>query len=398
MYGKELDEKSYEAIINDIVREKYSNIFLASFIGACAGNNMTIKEICYLTKAMIASGTKLQWDTPVVMDKHCIGGLPGNRTTMIVVPIVTSLGITMPKTSSRAITSPAGTADVMEAVAPVTLDTRKIKEVVHREGGCIAWGGSVKLSPADDILIRVERALDIDSEGQMIASILSKKAAAGSTHVLIDIPVGPTAKIRTPESASRLSHQLYETARYIGINIKVLLTDGTQPVGNGIGPALEASDVLSVLRNEKNAPRDLRDRSLLIASEILEQSGRFRKEEAWRQSEKILTEGKAFEKFIAICNAQGGFREPARAAYTKDIHAGSSGTVTKIDTRRLARVAKLAGAPSCPSAGLYLHKHLNDLVNAGEAIITLHAESKGELEYALNYLETQVDVVRIDGE
>ena len=196
MYGKELNDNELQNIIDDIVKGQYSNIEVAAFITACAGDNLTIHEIIGLTKAMVDSGKKLSWNKPIIVDKHCVGGLPGNRTTPIVVAIIAQYGLTIPKTSSRAITSPAGTADTLETITEVNLDINQIKKVVEKENGCFVWGGSIKLSPADDILIRIERALDIDSEGQMIASVLSKKIAAGSTHVVIDIPIGQSKNRR----------------------------------------------------------------------------------------------------------------------------------------------------------------------------------------------------------
>ena len=138
----------------------------------------------------------------------------------------------------------------METLAPVELDTAAMRRVVEREGGCIVWGGAATLSPADDMLIRVERPLDLDSEGQLVGSVLSKKKAAGSTHVVIDMPIGPTAKVRSEEAAARLSALLEGVGKAIGLTLRVLTTDGRQPVGRGIGPALEARDVLAVLQGQ----------------------------------------------------------------------------------------------------------------------------------------------------
>ena len=189
IYSKELTESDYMEIINDVTEGLYSNIELAAFVTACAGNNsMKLNEIVYLTKAMINAGQKIKWEQSVIYDKHCVGGLPGNRTTPIVVSIIAAAGLIIPKTSSKAITSPAGTADMMETITNVNLTIDDIKNVVRKENACLVWGGGVKISPADDLLIYVEKALNIDSEAQMVASVLSKKAAAGSTHVLIDIP------------------------------------------------------------------------------------------------------------------------------------------------------------------------------------------------------------------
>jgi thymidine phosphorylase len=317
IYGEKLNQQAFNEIIHDIADEKYSNVFLSSFVTACSGNNMSIDEICFLTRAMIDAGNKLDWGMDIVADKHCVGGLPGNRTTMIVVPIIAALGISIPKTSSRAITSPAGTADAMEVLTNVTLSLDEMRKVLHKENGFIAWSGCMKLSPADDIIIRVEKSLDINSEAQMITSILSKKGAAGSTHCVIDIPVGPTAKVKDMDAANSLSIRLKEVAGFIGLNIESNFSNGLQPVGFGIGPALEARDVLSVLQNHTNAPGDLKKQAIKIAAKIIQMVMKTNEAEAARLATDKIESGKAFGKLIAICEAQGRFKEPQFAKYNK---------------------------------------------------------------------------------
>jgi thymidine phosphorylase len=395
VYGERLSEAALNGIVKDIAAGRYSDVHLAAFITACAGGRIDLKEMVALTRAMIGAGERLAWDHAPVMDKHSVGGLPGNRTTLIVVPIIAAFGLTMPKTSSRAITSPAGTVDTMETLAPVNLDIGAMRRVVEREGGCIVWGGAVGLSPADDILIRVERPLDFDSPEQVVPSIISKKAAAGSTHVLIDIPVGPTAKVRSRGAAETLRIHLNEVGKAVGLNIRVLMTDGTQPVGRGIGPALEAEDVLSVLRGEPGAPRDLADRSVLLAGEILELSGRVGGGEGKKIAKTILEDGRAWKKFQAICEAQGGMREPPKAAYRYEVVAPYKGIVSGIENRRLARVAKLSGAPRNRSAGVYLRAFPGTRVEKGDPLFTVYAEAPGELDYALDYINGQTEIVSI---
>ena len=256
VYGHALSAPALAGIVRDVAENHYSAIELAAFVTACAGDRLDEAETIALTRAMIDVGERLDWPRAPVVDKHSVGGLPGNRTTMLVVPIVASCGLLMPKTSSRAITSPAGTADAMETVAPVDLSLSAMRRVVEQEGGCIVWGGAVRLSPADDVIIRVERPLDLDSEGQLVASVLSKKAAAGSTHVVIDIPVGPTAKVRSAEAARRLGDRLVRVGDAVGLVVDIMPGDGTQPIGRGIGPALEARDVLAVLQNDAEAPAE----------------------------------------------------------------------------------------------------------------------------------------------
>ncbi|MGQ0740999.1 MAG: thymidine phosphorylase family protein [Alphaproteobacteria bacterium] len=366
IYGHALKENALHAIARDIAEDKYSDIHISAFITACATRLLSRAEILGLTRAMVSVGDRLSWDADVVADKHSVGGLPGNRTTPIIVPIVAALGLTMPKTSSRAITSPAGTADTMETLAPVDLDTAAIHRVVEREGGCIVWGGAVKLSPADDILIRVERALDIDTEGQLIASVLSKKIAAGATHLVVDMPVGPTAKVRTKEAASALAAGLAAVAKAFGIRLKVIECEGSQPIGRGIGPALEARDVLRVLQRAPDAPRDLRDRAVALAGALLELGGAAPRGGGPSLAAKALDDGRAWTKFQRICEAQGGARVPPKSKHRQPLLAKHSGKLNAIDNRKIARLAKLAGAPDAKAAGVELHVRLGESIDKSQ--------------------------------
>ncbi|MEH6471457.1 MAG: thymidine phosphorylase family protein [Halopseudomonas sp.] len=395
VFGHKLKPKQIYAIVDDIAAGRYADVHLAAFITACADSQLDTDEIIALTRAMVDTGSQLNWHTDVVVDKHCVGGLPGNRTSPILVSILAAIGLTMPKTSSRAITSPAGTADTMETLTEVSLTLEKMQQVVQQHGGCLAWGGSVKLSPADDLLIRVERALDIDSEGQLIASVLSKKLAAGATHVLIDIPVGPTAKVRDQASADKLSKQFRDVASALGLQLRIVISDGSQPVGRGIGPALEASDIVAVLQNNVNAPQDLKKRAIMLAGELLEMSDHVAAGKGRKLARKVLESGQAWAKFEAICQAQGGLKTPPTAHYRYNLVAEQTGHIATIDNRLLAQVAKLAGAPADKAAGIVIYKKLNDPVKAGETLLTLHAESPGELDYAVEFLSSHSELITV---
>jgi thymidine phosphorylase len=324
IYGNRLDGPALRAIMSDVVKGWYSDVHLSSFITACAAVPLGRDETVALTRAMVEVGDRLTWSNGPILDKHSVGGLPGNRTTPIVVAIVAAHGLTIPKTSSRAITSPAGTADTMETLAPVDLDLPAIRRVVERESGCVVWGGAVRLSPADDILIRVERALDIDSEGQLIASVLSKKIAAGSTRLVIDMPVGPTAKVRSPEAAQALSSALSDVAQVFGLETTVVIADGAQPVGRGIGPALEARDVLAVLQQTAHAPQDLQAHACKLAGALLELGGKVGKGGGASLAAQTLRDGRAWQKFQRICEAQGGMRTPPHARQRRPLPAPAS--------------------------------------------------------------------------
>ncbi|GGB92420.1 putative thymidine phosphorylase [Marinobacterium zhoushanense] len=382
-----LNQRQLQAIVNDVLAGRYTDVHIASFLTACA-NHLDIDEIAYLTQAMVDVGTRLEWpEADIVVDKHCIGGLPGNRTTPIVVSIVAAAGLTIPKTSSRSITSPAGTADTMEVITPVDLDLESIRRVVREQGACLAWGGNVSLSPVDEILIRVEKAMDIDSQGQLVASVLSKKIAAGSTHVLIDIPVGRTAKVRSKSAAQALQRVFEQVGGRLGLVVKPVITDGSQPIGRGIGPAFEAEDVLAVLGNLDDAPDDLRARALFLAGQILEMAKVEAPGSGENRARELLSSGAAWHKFKAICAAQGGFRELPVPSYRYSVLADRDGVVKAIDNRKLARLAKLAGAPNARAAGVRLLVKVGDKVVRGDPLIELCAETSGELKYAQTYLE-----------
>ncbi|QNM96260.1 thymidine phosphorylase family protein [Chitinimonas koreensis] len=395
IYGQRLDEDQFAGLVADAVSGRLSDLHLAALVSACAGDKLDLAESLALTRAMVQAGERLSWSRHPVMDKHCVGGLPGNRTTPIVVAIAAAAGLLMPKTSSRAITSPAGTADTMEVLAPVELDSAAIRRVVERTGGCVVWGGAMRLSPADDVLIRIERPLGLDSDGLMVASILSKKLAAGAERVLLDLPVGPTAKVRDAAGAGRLAARLRAVGQQLGLEVDIAVTDGRQPVGRGIGPALEARDVLQVLRGEPTAPADLRERALLLAGRILEMGGAAATGLGLVRATELLDGGQAWQRFQAICEAQGGMRTLPRAPLTETMTAPAPGRVSAIDNRVLARIAKLAGAPQSPAAGLDLHVRLDDAVEAGQPLYTLHAEAPGELRYALAYARENLTAIAL---
>lgn len=396
IYGNELLPEEIEKIIFDIVAGYYSDIHISAFLTACAGKNLNLKEILSLTQAMVKTGDKLCWDEKIIVDKHCIGGLPGNRTTPIVVSIVSAFGLTMPKTSSRAITSPAGTADSMEVLTNVEFSADEVKKIIAREKGCIVWGGSASLSPADDILIRIERVLDLDSEGQLVASIMSKKIAVGSSHVVIEIPVGPTAKMRNLKRANILGNYLKKIGKYLDIKVKIIVTDGSEPIGRGIGPALEARDFVAVLKNEKDAPQDLRSRALMLAGEVLEFSSKVKKGQGKILAEEILSSGKAWQKFQDICRAQGGMKEILQAKYIHPCLAQKDGVISAIDNRHIAMLAKLAGAPLDKEAGVDLFVKVNQEIRKNDPLFAIHTGSVVTLEYVLDYFKDNHDLIQIE--
>jgi len=381
--GERLTLDEYRGITRDIKGNRYSRIEIAAFLVSCTETGMERDEVLSLTRAMVETGKRLDWSEPLVVDKHCIGGIPGNRTSMLIVPIVAAHGMLIPKTSSRAITSPAGTADTMGVLAHVELSPDQLHNIVRRERACLAWGGKARLAPVDDILIAVERPLSLDSPGQMVASILAKKIAAGSTHLLIDIPVGPTAKVRSRSAALRLRKLFEYTGDHLGLQLEVVITDGRQPIGRGIGPVLEARDVMQVLNNHPDAPADLREKTLQLAGRILEFDPDMRGGQGYVIARDILDSGRALAKMEALIEAQGeNPGRPTPGKLQQPVLASASGMITDIDNLQMAHIARLAGAPMDPGAGVDLHRKLDEQVKQGDHLYTIHAEFPADFHFA----------------
>jgi len=384
--GERLGREDFHAIIKDIAEHRYSKIELSAFVVATNRGELDREEVFHLTEAMVASGRRLDWRERLVVDKHCIGGIPGNRTSMLVVPIIAAHGLVCPKTSSRAITSPAGTADTMEVLSNVELPFDRLSEIVRDHRACLAWGGTADLSPADDVLISVERPLSLDSPGQMVASILSKKIAAGSNHLVLDIPIGPTAKVRSMPEAQKLRRLFEYVARRLDLSLDVVITDGRQPIGNGIGPVLEARDVMRVLENHPLAPMDLRQKTLRLAGRLLECDPDIRGGDGYAIARDILDSGRALEKMRAIIEAQGAkpfdHNHPQLGALSFDVFAPQAGVVTGIDNVQIARIARFAGAPKVPGAGVDLACKLGDTVAEGALLYRVYAAYPADLEFA----------------
>lgn len=378
--GGTLTKQEINAIIKDVVDNMFSETELTYFVSACYTNKLSLEEAADLTNAIVSNGDTLSFGKGMVLDKHSIGGVSG-RVTIMVVPIVAAAGFIMPKTSSRAITSASGTSDAFEILAPVTLGIEKIKEVIKETNGCMVWGGAMNIAGADDKLIRVRHPLSIDPEGMLLASILAKKKAVGATHVLIDIPYGYEAKIATKREAEELGKKFVKLGRLLKMHIDYVLTDGSQPIGNGVGPALEVADILSALRGD--GPNDLREKAILISTKLLEMVGVKKARETVLE---ILDSGRAYAKLLQIIRAQGGrkhIRLP-KARFYHSIKATHDGTVTHISNKAVAKLARCAGAPRDKAAGLYLRIKKGDVVKKGDVLFTIYAQTKRSLDYAVS--------------
>ncbi len=381
-----LNQLEFEKIISDIVKNALTEPEIAYFVSAIYKCGMSIKEIEYLIRAIVGSGNVIKLRGKVA-DKHCIGGIAGNRTTPIVISICAAAGLKMPKTSSRAITSAAGTADAIECLASVDFSIKEIKRIIKKNNACMVWGGSLGLAPADDKIIQIEKLMNLDPEPQLLASILSKKLSVDSKYVLIDIPYGKSAKVSKVQ-AVKLQDKFEKLGKSFKIYLKCILTDGSQPIGNGIGPALEMKDVLAVLRQESARPFDLEKKSLLLAGTLLEMTGESEKGKGVVLAENLLKSGKAFKKFRKIIKSQRGSVSDSRlqlGGFSKNVFPPKSGKIVEIDNRKINLIARILGSPTDKGAGIYLHKHCRERVSKREILLTLYAESDEKLAEAIKF-------------
>ena len=389
MDGKVLKREEIFRIIDDLMANNLSKAELAAFITAVYIRGLTDDEVVYLTEAVANSGDILDIDKEPIVDKHSIGGVTG-RVTMVMVPILAAAGLWIPKTSSRSITSAAGTADAMEVFAPVDLKIDELREVVLKTHGAIVWGGGMNLASADDKLIEIRHPFSLDPKGVLLASILAKKKAVNSQYLIIDMPVGRGAKIQDIKVAKSLAEDFINIGSRLGIKTEVAITDGSDPIGNGVGPALEGIDAFKVLAGE--GPRDLKEKSCLLAGKLLEMTKFAKPGKGFDIAQRIIDSGKALSKFREIVEAQGGngnikVEDIPVGPYKYEVLAERSGRVSHVDNKILARLARAAGAPIDKGAGLYLHCERGDKVHKGDILFEIYAESEAKLDYAIKAYE-----------
>ncbi len=379
--GERLRGNEIDMIVKDVVERHLSDIELASLVTALYIHGLSMDEIESLSRAMVETGSKLKLHKTPILDKHSVGGIPGDKTSMLVVPIIAAAGYTIPKTSSRAITSAAGTADRVETLCPVNLSIEEIQRIVKKTNGCLAWGGALELAPADDLFIQVEYPLAIDP--LLLPSIMSKKKAIGATHLIIDIPTGRGAKIKTNGEAQALAYDFIDLGKRLGINVQCAVTFGEQPLGYAIGPALEAREALSTVMGD--GPSDLHEKAISIAGILLEMVG---VDSGKQKAERILKSGKAESKLREIIEEQGG--DPT--VKPEDVTVGSKkakvtsskeGEILWINNTDIAHVAREAGAPKEKGAGVLLHTKLGRHVEKGDVLFEIYAERSTQLEAAL---------------
>ncbi len=402
LIGKKLNYKDVYSIMDEIVNKRLGDVLTTYFAASGYSKGFSNQELYFLTKAMVDTGEKLHFKG-IVADKHSIGGIAGTRTTLIVVPIVAAAGFKIPKSSSRAITTPTGTADDMEILAPVELTIKQIYDVVEKTNGCLVWGGKFNLAPADDILIDIEKPLLFESYDKVLVSIMAKKIAFGSNHVVIDVPYGKMAKVHNIADAKILKNKFEYLAKRFHIKIRVLLHRTDEPAGRGIGPVLETREALRVLEQKPNRPADLETRSLNLAGNLLDlclaDSPKKLQDEVKEEygngfewATKLLQDGSALKKLKEIIKAQGGNTRVTSDSlnpgkFSFEVKAHGHGVVRQINGKSITTIAKILGAPKDKGSGIYLNKKIGEKFEKGETVYTLFAHNVynlGEANKALD--------------
>ncbi len=384
--GQIWSESEIRTIVHDICGNQYTDLEISMFTLAQYYLGLNMDEVQYLTTHMAEYGTTLQFDEPVY-DKHSIGGIPGNKVSPLIVPTIAAAGLLIPKTSSRAITSPSGTADTMEVLCDVDFSADEILEIAPKVRGMIVWGGTLDLSPLDEIVIhKVEQPLGIDPHSQMLASIFSKKVSTGVDYLVLDIPTGAGTKMPTRQDALEYAQECTELGRRLSIVIEAALSYGEQPLGRAVGPALEAKEALMTLMGEGS--HSVLEKSVELAGILFEMANLAKQGQGSNLATKYVKSGKSLKKFREIIGAQNG--DPnikpddiQIGPHKHEIKAPRDGYIVQVSNSGVKKVCKAAGNPKHKAAGVYLNKKLGEFVRKDEALMTIYSDNESRLTEAI---------------
>lgn len=394
--GQPLSKEDLEGIMKDIGSRKLKETEIAFFISTFFNPGFNDDEIYWMAKGMAESGDILDFrnirgNGDLVADKHSIGGVAGKAITPTLVPILVAGGLVVPNTSTRAITSPAGTSDILEVVMPVALSKEKIMSVVKEVGGCMFWGGSLELSPADDVIINVERSLRIQEFQKVLVSIVAKKISMGISNILVDLPYGEGTKIENPDDVVMLEREFKKLFKKFGIECDVIKRLVKGPDGRSVGPNLEIKEALNILERDSDKCGDLEDVVIEMAGRLFENTGKAIKGQGKKMAQRILDSGEALETFWKIAFAQGATKrvksgDIAVAELSYDLLSDRNGVVSYVDNRNIVSVARALGCPKIKEAGMRVHKLPGESVKKGDKLITIYAKTDGRLENGKGYL------------
>ena len=389
--GEELTPAELEFLVQGYTNGAIPDYQMSAFAMAVYFQSMTAAETAALTDAMARSGDTVDLSCfgDLSVDKHSTGGV-GDKTTLIVAPIVASLGCKVAKMSGRGLGHTGGTVDKLEAIPgyKTTLTGEEFLTQVS-EIGVAVIGQSGNLAPADKKLYALrDVTATVDSIPLIASSIMSKKLAAGSHSIVLDVKFGSGAFMKTEEDAAALARAMVDIGTECGRNVSAVLTNMDIPLGCGIGNALEVEEAMEVLRGE--GPGDLRTVSVVLASHMVSLSLGITVEEAKSRVEDALDSGRALNTFRRWITAQGGdgavCDDPSvmkRSSIIREVRAPRDGYITHMNTEKIGEAAVVLGAGRTrkeddidPAAGLRILKKTGDFVQAGDVLAYLHTESE----------------------
>ena len=393
--GNVLSAKDYAAIVSDIANNRYSNADIAAFLVA-VGSFFTPSEIVDFTEAL--SDTKiLEWEREdIVVDYACIDEPIGGKADLLVAAIVAAYGLPMPKIVFPRSIIGSSLINTMKVFADVDLDLDDFKRQVWEKRAAIVSADKLDICLADKIITQVERQSGIYTMERNVASMIANKIAAGVTHLLVDIPVGARAKIKNTSEAMRLRKLIEYVCDICNVRVDIAVTDGSEPLGYGVGAVLEARDIMKVLKNEDDAPDDLKEKSLFLAGRILEFDDKLRGGQGYLVAKELLRTGKALEAWEQIVSAQGEKDPEALGHLTRDVVAVKAGKVKRINANLMNKIAVLAGAGQYLGAGVEMFRKCGDSVASGDVLYRIYSCNSNDFSLALNMLEDEKSAFEIE--
>ncbi len=404
----ELTREEIAFLVDGITHARIPDYQAAAFLMAVVWRGMTRAELAALTEAMLHSGTVLDWsDLPAAkVDKHSTGGV-GDKTSLVVAPIVAAAGLYVPMISGRGLGHTGGTLDKLESIPGfrVDLSLEKFRRVLEATR-CGLIGQTPQIAPADKKLYALrDVTATVESPYLITASIMSKKMAEGIDALVLDVKTGNGAFMKDQDEAEYLAGLMVETGTRMGKKVVALITDMEQPLGRKVGNAMEVAECIEILNGE--GPSDLRELCVELSAWMLALGGRVKRVADGRElAVEMIASGRARDTFREVVRMQGGdarvVDDPAilpQAKFTARVHAPRGGFVTRIQCEQVGIASMVLGGGRerhedsvDPAVGLEIHKRLGDKVAEGEILCTVHYNQDTRLVHALRLLNESFEI------
>jgi len=374
-------------IIKDISENKLDDIMMTYYVASSFFYPTTDEETYLTAKAMAECGVMFKYpEGEIIADKHCIWWVPGNETTMALIPLIASFWIKIPKNFSKSITSPAATGECVNILMDINFDKKGIENLVEKVNCCLVWWWWLDLAPADDKLIKVQYPLSIQSRAKVVSSIMAKKYAMGITHSLIDIPVGPTAKVTTMSEAKDWKKRFEYVGEKLGMKMSVQITKANEVIGNWVWACLQVREVLRILQQHPDRAKDLEDKIIFLWGKLIENVGLSKWKYAQALAKHQLESGAAWKKMQEIIEAQGwnpniDSESIELGKYTYDVIANKAWKLKSMDLHDINAICRKLWCPVINQAWMYLYKKLWDNIKKWDVICRLYAQDETKLKF-----------------